>query len=109
MITTVYSKPTDSHIYLNANSCNKNPSLKGIRKGVGLRLRRIYSSDNDYTGKLKEHTKYLVNRGHNLKSVQQCFNNVGETLRQEARKKVKPGNAKNLIIFSISFNSYTKR
>ena len=37
-----------------------------------------------------EYTKYFVNRGHNLKSVQQCFNTVGKTSQQEAQKKVKP-------------------
>ena len=109
MTTTVYSKPTDSNIYLHANSCHENPSITGVQKGVGLRLCRICSSDNDYTAKSKEHAKYLVNRGHHLKSVQQCFNNVGKTFRQEAWEKVKPGNAKILIIFSTSFNPYTKR
>ena len=31
--------------------------------------------------------KYLVNRGHNLKSAEQCFNEVGKILLQEAKKK----------------------
>ena len=90
LTTTVYSKPTDSHLYLHADSCHKKSSGKGIRKGVALRLLRICSSDDDYPAKSIEYTKYLVNRGHDLKSVQQCFNNVGKTSRQEARKKVKP-------------------
>ena len=50
----------------------------------------------------KEYTKYFVNGGHDLKSVQQCF----ITPRQEARKKVKPRNTKNLIVFSTSFNPH---
>ena len=60
----------------------------------------------DYTAKSIEYTTYLVNRGHDLKSVQQCFNNVGKTSRQEAWKKVKPRNAKNLIVFSTSFDPH---
>ena len=48
----------------------KKASIKGIKKGVSLRLRRICSSDNDYTARSKECTKYLLNRGHNLKLVQ---------------------------------------
>ena len=101
LTTTVYGKPTDSHLYLHADSCHNKSSIKGNQKGVALRLRCICSSDNDYTAKSIEYTKYKY-----LKSVQQCFNNVGKTSRQEARKKVKPRNAKSLIVFSTSFNPH---
>ena len=37
--TSVYSKPTDSHLYLHATSCHNKASIKGIPKGVALRLR----------------------------------------------------------------------
>ena len=65
--------------------------MKGIQKGVSLRLRHICSSDNDYTAKSKEYTKYLVNDylGHDLKPVQQCFDNVNKISQQEARKKIR--------------------
>ena len=95
LTTTVYSKPTDSHLYLHADSCHKKSSMKGIQKGVSLRLRHICSSDNDYTAKSKEYTKYLVNDylGHDLKPVQQCFNNVDKISRKEARNKIRLRNA----------------
>ena len=57
LTTIVYSKPTDSHLYLHADSRHKKSSVKGIQKGVALRLRRICSSDNDYTAKSKECNK----------------------------------------------------
>ena len=69
LTTTDYSKPTDSHLYLHADSCHKKSSIKGIQKGVALRLRHICSSDNNYTAKSIEYTKYFVNREHDLKSV----------------------------------------
>ena len=90
LTTTVYRKLTDSHLYFHVDSYHKKPSIKGIQKVAALRVRRICSSDNDYTAKSLEYTNYLVNRGHDLKSVEQCFNNVGKTSRQEAWKKVKP-------------------
>ena len=90
LTTTVYSKPAHSHLYLHADSCHKKSSIRGIQKGVALRLHCICSSDNDYTAKSIEYTKYFVNRGHDLKLIQQCFNNVGKTSQQEAQKKVKP-------------------
>ena len=51
--TTVYSKPTDSHLYLQADSCHHLPSSLGIQKGVALRLRRIYSTDEEFNNKSK--------------------------------------------------------
>ena len=69
LTTTVYSKPTDSHLYLHEDFCHKKSLIKGIQKGSALRLRRICSSVNDNTAKSKEYTKYLVNRRHDLKSV----------------------------------------
>ena len=78
LTTTVYSKPTDSNLYLHTDSCHEKSSIKGIQKGVG---------DNDYTAKSKEYTKYLVNRGHDLKSVQQCLNNVGKNHDRKHGKK----------------------
>ena len=77
--TTVYSKPKDSHLNFHIDSCGKKSSIKDIQKVVALRLRHICSSDNDYTAKSKEYTKYLVNRREDLKPVQHCFNNVGKT------------------------------
>ena len=46
--TTLYSKPIDSHLYLQADSCHHLPSILGIQKGVALRLRRICSTDEEY-------------------------------------------------------------
>ena len=77
LTTTVYSKPTDSHLYLQADSFHKKSSIKGIQKGVVLRLRCICSSDDECTTKSEEYARYLVNRGHQW--VQQCFINVGKT------------------------------
>ena len=67
LTTTVYSKPTDSHLYLQVDSCYKNSSITSIQKDVALRLPCICSSDNDYTAKSNGYIKYLVSRGHDVK------------------------------------------
>ena len=66
LTTIVYSKQAVPHLYHHADSCHKKLSIKGIQK-IAFRLRRIYSSNNDYTAKSKEYTKDLVNRGHDFK------------------------------------------
>ena len=64
LTTTVYSKPTDSHLYLHADSCHNKSSIDGISKGVALRLRRICASDEEYKKKSIEYSSYLTTRGH---------------------------------------------
>ena len=53
---TVYSKPTDSHLYLLilTDSCHHLLSILGIQKVVTLRLRRICSTNEDFNNKSKD-------------------------------------------------------
>ncbi|XP_057292599.1 uncharacterized protein LOC130621317 [Hydractinia symbiolongicarpus] len=71
----LYSKPTNSHLHLHATSCHNESSIKGIPKGVALRLRRICSSDGNYQKKAKKYTSYLKQRGHKSKCVDHSFLN----------------------------------
>ena len=56
--TTVYGKPTDSHLYLEAQSCHKKSSKISIMKGVAFRLRRICSTTEDFKIKSSEYMAY---------------------------------------------------
>ena len=62
LFTTVYSKDTDSHLYLHGTSCHIKSSVNGIPKGVSLRLRRLCSTDDEYEVKSREYMAYLVSR-----------------------------------------------
>ena len=79
-MTTVYSKPTDSHSYLHSTSCHKSSSINGIQKGVALRLRRICSMTEEYQNKAKQYSSYLAARGHDLKTVKSTFNKIKKVL-----------------------------
>ena len=46
LATTVYSKPTDSHLYLQSNSCDNPKAIDGNQKGVDLRIRNKESKTN---------------------------------------------------------------
>ena len=67
--STVYSKPTNRHLNLQAaNSCNNSPSILEIQKEDALRLCNICSTNEEYNNKSKEYKAYLNGRGHKLKN-----------------------------------------
>ena len=101
--TTVYSKPTDSHLYLQAESCHQTSSVNGIQKGVALRLRRICSTDEEFESKAKEYKAYLVARGHDPFSVRKAFERTQLMPRKKAREKVNKGNCSSAIVFSTKY------
>ena len=103
--TTVYSKPTDSHLYLHARSCHKPSSIRGIQKGVAPRLRHICSTDNEYSSKSIEYQDYLTHRGHDPNTVHDTFEKISKITQNDARKKMVNNNSNiNRVIFPTKFN-----
>jgi hypothetical protein len=103
LVTSVYSKPTDAHVYLNAKSSNPRSQIRGIAKGVALRLRRICSEDSDFHEKSKIYAQYLINCGHNSVHVNRVFEEVGVMTRAEARKS-KPNYKGKQCVFVTKYN-----
>ncbi len=62
--TTVYSKPTDGHLYLHNDSCHPRSTKLGVEKGVALRLRRICSTEEEFERQSKNYMAFLANREH---------------------------------------------
>ena len=46
--TSVYSKPADAHLYLNAELSHPSHVIKNIPKGQFIRLKRICSDDKGF-------------------------------------------------------------
>ena len=59
----MYSKPTDTHQYLDFRSCHPRHVKEAIPYGQALRLRRICSSDNIFDERIKELKRNLYKRG----------------------------------------------
>ena len=97
LVTTVYSKPIVSHIYLHAKSCHENSTNRGIQKGVALRLRRISSTDEEYTPHLTawEHDNLMEN----------TFKKTSSKSRTVAIRKNEKMNTINLVIFPTSYTT----
>ena len=90
LTTTVYSKPTDGHLYLHNDSCHPKNSKLAIQRNVALRLRKICSSENEFQNKRKEYKASLVSRGHNPNDATQNFENIS---CKNARTKCRPAQA----------------
>ena len=69
LTTDLYTKPTDTHQYLRANSCHPNHTKRSIPYSQSLRILRICSNLDTARLRCKELTDYLVKRGHNRSKV----------------------------------------
>ena len=61
--TDVYSKPTDTHQYLDKRSCHPGHVKRGIPYGQALRLRRICDTEETLEKRLKELRGHFIKRG----------------------------------------------
>lgn len=105
--TSVYSKPTDSHLYLHGSSCHPKETINAISVGVATRLRRICSSDESFMEKKKEYQAYLAARGHNPKVIKESFNKAHNLSIQQSRlPKKKQSTSSKQITFTTEFNPH---
>ena len=59
-VSTIFSKPTGSHLYLQLTSYHSPKSVAVIQKDVVLRIRGICLSENEFSVKSEEYMAYLV-------------------------------------------------
>ena len=71
--TTLYTKPTDSHNYVNYRSCHLKSCKNGIPYGQFLRLRRICSSDKDFIKESKWLAFHFHEANYPSKLIQDSF------------------------------------
>ena len=81
--TSLYSKPTDAHLYLNSKSSHPHHVVKNIPKGQFIRVRRICSDVGDYDLHAKQMKKYFISRGYEEKHLCQTFEEVRKMKRED--------------------------
>ena len=81
--TTLFTKPTDSHFYLNTSSCHQSHVLKNILKGQFIRLRRICSRKSDYLLNSEILCKQFIERGFHEKELKKTIKQVAKMDRNE--------------------------
>ena len=87
--TSLYSKPTDAHLYLNAKSCHPDHVVKNIPKGQFIRVRRICSEDEDFDLHANRMKNYFLSRGYNEKHLDRAKVAVRRMKRTDLLNKIK--------------------
>jgi len=101
--TDVYSKPTDSHLYLPPSSCHPKHVFKAIPFGVATRLKRNCLEEIFLAERTAEYKRYLVNQGYPSKLVSDQFSKASAIPRNDLLK-TRGKETKKLFPFVITFN-----
>ena len=78
LITTLYNKPTDTHLYLEYSSAHPSTVLEKGPFGQYLRLRRICTLDKDFKTNAFKLTGYYLKRGYPASSLKKHFNRANQ-------------------------------
>ena len=81
--TTLFTKPTDSHFYLNTSSCYPSRVLKNIPTEQFIWLQRIYSRKSDYLLNSEILCKKFIERGFHEKELKKTKKPVAKMDRNE--------------------------
>ena len=92
--TSLYSKPTDSHLYLNSKSSHPDHVIKNMPKGQLIRIRRICSEENDFDFHAKNLKTYFVSRGYNSKNLEKTIKEVKKLKREDLLTEKNPSKSK---------------
>ena len=84
--TDVYSKPTDSHLYLPPSSAHPKHVFKAILFGVASILRRNCSEDTFLNKRFEEYKGYLINQGYPAELVSREFCRAASIPRNDLLK-----------------------
>ena len=86
--TTLFTKPGKKCTYLSPTSCHPSHICENIPYSLGLRLKRICSSDMDFLNQLDILKNKLISRGYKPNSIQRSFERVKTIDRRVALQKV---------------------
>ena len=81
--TDLFSKPTDKHMYLYMCSSRPASTKKAIPYGLGVRIKRICSSNDNYLRHHKYLKSHLQDRGYNTNFIEDELGKVDVKERTE--------------------------
>ena len=81
--TSLFTKATDAHLYLNYSSNHPKHVLDNISKGQFIRIRQICSEKDDYCHHSQELSNFFLNRGFRHKKILEVCKEVADMKRDE--------------------------
>ena len=79
-LTSVYSKPTDSCLYLDGTSCHATKSIDAISTGLAKRLKGIYSNDSNFVDHSK-YSAYFASHNHKARQITTALEKINNQPR----------------------------
>ena len=99
LITTLYNKPTDTHLYLHYTSAHQESILTKGPYSQYLRLRRICSLDEGFKANAFNLTGYYLERGYPINSLKKHFQRAKQfTQDQLLEVKSKPETSRPVMV-----------
>ena len=81
LLTSVYNKPGDSHLYSDGTSCHPAKGIAGISTGVAKRLKPTCSNDRDFLEQSKKYSAYLAAANHKSTEIFGAFEKINNQPR----------------------------
>ena len=112
LICDLYTKPTESHLYLRWNSCHPVHTKKNSPYSLALRIRRICTRLTDFEKHAKELRSYLIARGYKLKNIKDGINKARKMSQYDILNKndqdwleyIKDEGKNDKVVFSVTYN-----
>ena len=102
--TSVYSKPTDSHLYLSQTSNHPKHVLKNIPKSQFLRLRRICSDSSDFMNQCNKYMDYFTNRGYDKQKLTRTAKEIFQLQRDDILNNPTVKQNKDRVVFTCDWH-----
>ena len=101
--TDLYTKPTDTHQYLNWTSCHPRHTKTSIPYSLALRLRRICSSNHFFEKRARELQNVFLDCGYKNKLIKECIMKARRATREEVLK-TKPTSSTDRVPLVVTYN-----
>ena len=102
--TDLFTKPTDTHQYLESTSCHPFHTKRSIPYSQALRLRRICSEEVDFQERINELKQWLDSRGYDREMVEKQINEASRFSRDEALQERVVGNREDKDVLVLTYH-----
>ena len=106
IITDLYTKPTDKHIYVDRKSSHPTNVKKSLPYGLGIRLKRICSRDSDYIKRRGELKCYLRKRGYSSNFIETQLIKVDKLKRSDLLQYKQTNNKQKRVPLVVTYSRH---